>query len=87
MIWPTFVTQITFQSIGIFGASGNVLLFTEGKYNTWTLSYWIYNAAWKGRESLYPIALALGICMSIATVPIVIGGRWFMNKFGQEIQY
>ena len=87
LIWPTFVTQITFSLIGIFGASGNVLLFTEGKYNTWTLSYWIYNAAWKGRENLYPIALALGLCMSVATVPIVIGGRWIMNKFGQEIQY
>lgn len=87
LIWPTFVTQVTFTLIGIFGSSGNVLLFTEGKYNTWTLSFWIYDAAYKGRENLYPIALALGLCMSIATVPIVIGGRWIMNKFGQEIQY
>lgn len=87
LIWPTFTTQITFSLIGIFGASGNILLFTEGKYNTWTLSFWIYNAAYKGRTNLYPIALALGLLMSAATVPIVILGRWFMNKFGQEIQY
>lgn len=87
LIWPTFTTQITFSLINVFGASGSILLFTEGKYNTWTLSYWIYNAAYKGRANLYPIALALGLLMSAASVPIVILGRWFMNKFGEEIQY
>lgn len=87
LIWPTFVTQMTFQLIGIFGASGAVLLFTEGKYNTWTLSYWIYHIAITGNDNLYPVALALGLCMSAATIPIVLGGRWFMNKFGDEVQY
>lgn len=87
LIWPTFMTQMTFQLIGIFGASGAVLLFTEGKYNTWTLSYWIYHVALNGLESLYPVALALGLCMTLATIPIVLGGRWIMNKFGEEVQY
>ena len=41
LIWPTLSTLILLQFIGIFTASGPILLFTQGKWGTYTISYWI----------------------------------------------
>lgn len=87
LIWPTFVTMITLQIIGIFGASGSVQILTDGKYNTYTLSYWMYQIVKNGLTESYNLVAALGLILTVFTLPLVAAGRWFMNRFGEEVQY
>lgn len=79
-IWPTVVTMVSIQCMGIWGSSGDVLLFTEGKYGTFTLSYYMYEVIYKGVTSQYNIAMALGLVMSLASVPIIVLFRKVLNR-------
>lgn len=87
LIWPTFVTMITLQLIGIFGASGSILLLTGGKNHTYTLSYWLYAVVLNGSTSMYNICAATGLIFTIATIPLVVVGRKFLKHFGGAVEY
>lgn len=87
LIWPTFCTVMTFKLIGFFGASGPVLLFTQGQYGTYTLSYWMFDVVYSGSRNMYGVAVAVGLMMTVLSLPLVFGGRWFLNKFGEEVEY
>lgn len=87
LIWPTFVTMISLQVIGIFGASGSVLVLTNGQNGTYTLAFWMYQMVQMGVSNEYHHVAALGLIFTAITVPIVIVCRWFMNRFGEEVEY
>lgn len=87
LIWPTFVTMITLQIIGIFGASGSVQILTDGQHGTYTLSYWMYSIVKNGTTELYNHVAALGLVFTVITLPLVFIGKWFMNRFGEEVEY
>ena len=88
LIFPTFVTITTLGLMGIFGASGSVLPLTEGRYGTSTFAYWQYEALYKNESfGFQHKVVATGHLITIATLPVVFGGRWLMNKFGDEVEY
>ncbi|MBR2506490.1 MAG: sugar ABC transporter permease [Bacilli bacterium] len=87
LIYPTFTTFITLSFVNILSASGSILIFTEGNYGTNTLSFWLWNVAYKGRTDQYGISSALGLVMCIVTIPLVYLGRKFINRFGGEVEY
>lgn len=87
LIWPTFVTMITLQIISIFGASGSVQILTDGQHNTYTLSYWMYRIVKEGITEQYNTVAALGLIFTAFTIPLVFIGKWFMDRFGEEVQY
>ena len=68
LIWPTLSTLIIFAFVGIFGASGPILLFTQGGADTMTISYWIYEQVYKTNEYYYPAAI--GIIFTMIGMPI-----------------
>ena len=84
-IWPTISTFLTLSVVGILGASGPVLAFTKGYYGTMTLSYKIYSlvSGVNGGQDLY-LASAIGLLMTIATVPIVFTVRHLMYSSKKE---
>ena len=87
LIWPTFVTMMTLALIGIFNSTGSVLIFTEGQYGTYTINYLFYDIVYKGETTEFNFSAALGLILTVATIPIVVGGRAFMNKFGSAEEY
>lgn len=88
LIWPTFVTMLTLQIIGIFGASGSVMIFTEGKNGTYTISYWLYDVVYnRASAQMQSLAVATGLLLTVISIPIVIIGRIIMNKFGEAVEY
>ena len=87
LIWPTFVTMITLQVIGIFGATGSVLALTGGANGTNTIAFWMYNMVLKGLTSEYGNVAAVGLIFTVFTIPLVLVGRWLMNRFGEEVEY
>ena len=70
IISPTLWIMLLFSSMGVFGASGPILLFTEGMYETSTFSYWFYEKAILAGEKGIPSAL--GVLMSIANLPFLV---------------
>ncbi len=87
LIWPTIVTMVTLQIVGIFGASGSVLALTGGQNGTNTIAFWMYNMVLGGFTSEYGNVAAVGLIFTVITIPLVILGRWFMNRFGEEVEY
>ena len=87
LIWPTFVTMMTLQVIGIFGATGSVLALTGGANGTNTMAFWMYNMVLKGLTSEYGNVAAVGLIFTVFTIPLVVVGRWLMNRFGEEVEY
>jgi ABC-type sugar transport system permease subunit len=73
-IWPTLATIILMNSVGILGASGPLLFFTKGQYNTMSLGYWIStmsSSEFGGTGVNYEYASAIGLIMTVITLPIV----------------
>lgn len=82
MIWPTLSTTLILGFAGILGASGPVLAFTQGAGNTETLSYilYCYATGMGGKAQDIYYASALGMCMTVITLPLVIFLRKALNK-------
>ncbi len=87
LIWPTFVTMVSLQIIGIFGASGSVLILTDGQNRTYTLAFWMYKMVQAAIEGEFHHVAALGLIFTIITIPLVVVCRWVMNRFGEEVEY
>lgn len=87
LVWPTFVTMITLQVVGFFGSSGSVLILTDGKFNTASLSFWMYRVVQTSSVTEYNMVSALGLILTIFTVPLLLITRWFGNRYGEEVEY
>ena len=87
LVWPNFVNMLSIQIIGMFGATGSVLVLTQGKYGTQTLSYWMYSVVLNGDVNEYNHAAALGIVFTLLTIPLYVIFRKIMKRFGTEVEY
>lgn len=85
LVWPTFSILLLLGTIGVLGADGPILLFTGGMYNTSTLGYWMYENVVLLRY--YHYASALGLYMTIVSVPIFAIVQLVRKKMPQDIQY
>lgn len=87
LIWPTFVTMITLQLISIFSASGSILVLTDGGFDTSTLAFWMYKMVQANVVGEFNHVAALGMAFTIITIPLVVLGRKFINRYGEEVEY
>ena len=78
LIFETIATYFLLGIVGIFQASGPFLFFVgESMPQVHTLSYWIFTQAMGGKTN-YPAAI--GLIFTILALPLVITGRWAINK-------
>ena len=80
LVWSTMSTFIILSFTGMFNAGGPLLLFTGGKYNTWTISYWIYDRLKYGGVSQYNFVAAIGMIFSAMGIPIMLLCKWIVNR-------
>lgn len=85
LIWPTISTLLTFVVVGIFSASGPILLFTQGRYDTFTISYWIFDQVKNISSFNYPSAV--GLFFTAIAFPIVMLVKRLLDKIGSSIEY
>lgn len=84
-IWPTLGTILLMTSVGVFGASGPLLLFTQGKYGTNSLSFWIFSMTTGiGGSEDYYYASAIGLILTIVALPIVLTVRKVTNLMKED---
>ena len=86
LIWPTFTTLIVLTFVGIFTASGPILLFTKGQYDTTTISYFIFSQVYFGNGSK-EYAAAVGLFFTVFAVPIILGIKKIMERWQDAIEY
>lgn len=91
MVWPTLVLLLTTNLAGIFGATGNVFLLTEGKYGTQTVSNWMYQKVQQATnpytsDHLYRVS-AMGLLLTVISCAIAIFVRKFLNSKVEEVQF
>lgn len=86
MVWPTMTTLIVFTFVGIFTATGPILLLAPDNGNVYTVSYWIFKRVYKGGSALeYPAAV--GLAFTVMAMPIVFGVKAIMEKLQSATEY
>ena len=94
MVWPTVALHAVMMVCGIFNASGEVFLLTEGKYGTMTLSAWMYIQVLEGggatniaNSNIFNYMSAVGMVMTIIAITISLGVRKWTDKVFSELEY
>lgn len=92
MVWPTVALQMVLLFCGMFGATGNVFLLTNGQFDTMTLSAWMYITLQRSAGNMYTSNVynymsAVGVMISTVAILISLCIRKFTNKVFQEVEY
>ena len=76
--------MLVLQMSGIFAASGPILYFTQGKFETTTLSYWmfaeVYGTGTFGGTGRYGAVSAAGMIFTALGLPIILFVKWLTEK-------
>ena len=86
LVWPTLSIFILQSFVGIFSSSGPILLFTQGKYKTYTLSFWIYAKTVGISGTRLEYAAAVGLFFTILATPISLFVKWLMDRI-EPVEY
>ena len=82
--------MLVLQMAGIFGASGPILYFTQGKFDTTTLSYWMFTEVYGngtfGGTGTYGAVSAAGMIFTAIGLPIILFVKWLTGKI-EVVEY
>lgn len=78
LIWPTLSVNLMFTVAGILGASGPILVFTNGNYGTMTLNFWIFSQV-KYADNI-ELPATMGFLMTCISIPLVLLVRHLAEK-------
>lgn len=92
LVWPTVALQMVLLFCGIFGATGNVFLLTEGQYGTMTLNAWMYLTLYQNSGNMYTSNVynymsAVGLVITVIAVAISLSIRKITDKVFEEVEY
>ncbi len=85
MMWNTFSTVIVLKISTVFTVSGPILLFTGGAYDTYTISYWIFDQVYGSND--FSFAAAVGLFFTFITIPLVLIVRYVTNRISADLEY
>ena len=84
LAWETLSTMLLLTFVCIFTASGPILYFTAGNYETSTISFWIFNSVLGG---MYNYPAAVGLFYTVVAIPFVWIVKFIMDKFNAQVTY
>ncbi len=92
--WPTIATLITFSLCSIFLADGNVFVYTNGtgKPEMSTMGFYIYYKVYRISQSSnvnelpYGYVSAVGMFLTAMTLPVVLIGKWLLEKVSEPVE-
>lgn len=85
MIWPTITTMLVYSTAGIFTNMANILVFTNGNFDTQTVAFFIF--AQVKYSSAYNYPAAIGVFFSALGVPLVLGVKYFLERVFDSVAY
>ena len=91
IVWPTFALMFILQLAGIFGATGQVFLLTQGEWGTQTISSWmyiqVYATSLDRTSNLFNQMSALGLVLTLISCVIALVVRNFAGKAFKGVEY
>lgn len=94
LIWPTISTLLIFTMAGIFVADAGTFLLigTGSREKVYTIGYYMFYIVYMLSETsigdrLYGYPAALGLLMTVITIPIVLTVRGVIERFTDDISY
>ena len=84
LMWPTISMTIVTSFAGIFGATGNILLFTPNVSETFTFGYWIFDQV--RRYNSYYVPSALGLIFKLIAYPICLLVRKLVTSIYADVE-
>ena len=90
-IWSTICTLLTFSLCSIFTCDYNVYLFTDGTgaYETSTIGFQLFNLTYRlsqGSSNNYGYPAALGVVLTVMTLPVVLVGKSMLEKMSENVE-
>ena len=90
-IWATICTLLTFALCSIFTCDYNVWLFMgeAGGYNTETIGFQLFNLTYQlsmGNSKSYGYPAALGVVLTLFTLPVVLIGKRVLEKMSENVE-
>lgn len=91
--WPTISTLTVFSLCGIFTADMNFYMYSNGSGNfgMTSVGFYLYKFQTMFAEgsaaSGYNYLSAFGLFISVITIPLVLLGRWALNKFYEDVEF
>lgn len=92
LTWSTITIGLTTGIAGFFTADIGVFLYTKGQYDTATMGFVLYWETLKiaerpdGSVLTYNYPAALGMTVTLATIPLVLLMRW-LTRHVEEVTY
>ena len=80
LIWPTIGTLYILGMTGLFNAGGPILLFTDGRYDTYTISFWIFRNLRDFGVGAYNSVAATGMIFAAFGVPLLLLSKVLVEK-------
>ena len=90
-IWATVCTLLTFALCSIFTCDYNVWLFMgeNGGYDTETIGFQLFNLTYQlsmGKSNGYGYPAALGVVLTLFTLPVVLIGKRGLEKMSENVE-
>lgn len=91
-IWSTICTLLTFALCSVFTCDYNVWLFTDGtgSYGTSTIGFQLYNLTYRLSTGIgstgYGYPAALGVSLTVVTLPVVLTGKHLLEKASENVE-
>ncbi len=91
-IWSTICTLLTFALCSVFTCDYNVWLFTDGRggYGTSTIGFQLFDLTYKLSQgngaSGYGYPAALGVALTLFTLPVVLIGKSTLEKMSENVE-
>lgn len=93
LIWPTLVITVISSLSGIFSYEGGVFLYTMGTYDTQTMGFYLYYLVFliagnaDAQTPFYGYASAVGLTLTLMTIPIVLFGKIVLERAVETVEY
>ncbi len=93
LVWPTVVVSMITNLATIFTFDGSVFLYTMGARETATMGFYIYYMTYQIAGSadymnpFYGYPAAMGVTLTCITVPMVLFGKFFLEKLIEPVEY
>ena len=85
MIFPTFTTFVVVNVASMFVAQFNLYSFFGGASPIKTLGYWLYTRTQSAASVAdYPMLSAMGLMLTVVTVPMTLLVKKLLEKFGPK---
>ena len=92
-VWSTLVMMMTFSLCSVFTADSNVFLYSNGtgEPGMSTVGFHLYFITYRismmgGGRATYGYPAALGLVLTCMTLPIVLIGRWALEKLQEAVE-